>query len=174
MAAWKEGKEDAPIDEIVRDAYFVPETKAASELLKSMQVNHVQIAIVIDEYGGVAGIVTVEDIIEEIVGEIEDEDTEDEEIIEIIEGAEGFWDVLGSTDIDKIERLFDIELEDDDYTTVAGMITSEAGYVPKTGEKLILRGLEARILRADEKKVSLVRLRRQTESQDSDLTEAAA
>ena len=143
-------------------------------MLKSMQVNHVQIAIVIDEYGGVAGIVTVEDIIEEIVGEIEDEDTEDEEIIEIIEGEEGFWDVLGSTDIDKIERLFNIELEDDDYTTVAGMITSEAGYVPKTGETLMLRGLEARILRSDEKKVGLVRLRKYNEEQIADHADQAS
>jgi magnesium and cobalt transporter len=118
---------------------------------------------VIDEYGGVAGIVTLEDILEEIVGEIEDEDTEDEEIIEIIEGEDGYWDVLGSTDIDKIERLFDVELEDDDYTTVAGLITSEAGYVPKTGETLTLRGLEAHVLKADEKKIGLVRLRRSVE-----------
>jgi putative hemolysin len=160
LQAWADGKENESIEAITRDAYFVPETKTASELLKSMQVNHVQIAIVIDEYGGVAGIVTVEDIVEEIVGEIEDEDIEEEEIIEIIEGEDGYWDVLGSTEIDKIERLFDVELEDDDYTTVAGMITSEAGYVPKTGETLTLRGLEARILRADEKKVGLVRLRK--------------
>ncbi len=167
LQAWKDGKEDEPIDGILRDAYFIPETKTASELLKSMQVNHVQIAIVIDEYGGVAGIVTVEDIIEEIVGEIEDEDTEDEEIIEIIEGEDGYWDVLGSTEIDKIERLFDIELEDDDYTTLAGLITSEAGYVPKTGEVLKLRGLEAQILNADEKKVGLVRLRRAGGAQET-------
>ena len=164
LQAWADGLEDESIEEMIRDAYFVPETKSASDLLKSMQVNHVQIAIVIDEYGGVAGIVTLEDIIEEIVGEIEDEDIEEEEIIEIIEGEEGFWDVLGSTEIDKIERLFDVELEDDEYTTVAGMITSEAGYVPKTGETLTLRGLEARILRSDEKRVSLVRLRKSGES----------
>ena len=160
LQAWADGKEDESIDPMLRDAYFVPETKTASELLKSMQINHVQIAIVIDEYGGVAGIVTLEDIIEEIVGEIEDEDTEEEEIIEIIESEGGYWDVLGSTEIDKIERLFAVDLEDDDYTTVAGMITREAGYVPKIGETLTLRGLEARILRADEKKVSLVRLRK--------------
>ena len=160
LQAWADGKENETIEGIIRDVYFVPETKTADELLRSMQVNHVQIAIVIDEYGGVAGIVTVEDIVEEIVGEIEDEDIEEEEIIEIIEGEDGYWDVLGSTEIDKIERLFDVELEDDEYTTVAGMITSEAGYVPKTGETLTLRGLEARILRADEKKVGLVRLRR--------------
>ena len=168
LQAWADGKESEPIDAILRDPYFVPETKTASELLKTMQVNHVQLAIVIDEYGGVAGIVTLEDIVEEIVGEIEDEDSEDEEIIEIIEGEDGYWDVLGSTDIDKIERLFDIELEDDDYTTVAGMITREAGYVPKIGDTITLRGLEARILRADEKKVGLVRLRRHSESEPSE------
>jgi len=159
LQAWAEGKEADPIDGMIRDAYFVPETKTASELLKSMQVNHVQIAVVVDEYGGVAGIVTLEDIVEEIVGEIEDEDTEDEEIIEIIEGENGYFDVLGSTEIDKIERLFDIELEDDDYTTLAGMITSEAGYVPKAGDTLELRGLEATIMRADDKRIGLVRLR---------------
>ena len=103
-----------------------------------MQANHVQTAIVIDEYGGVAGLVTVEDILEEIVGEIEDEDTEQEEIIEIVEGDDGYYDVLGSTEIDKIERLFDIDLEDEDYTTIAGLVTTEAGYVPKVGEKLTL------------------------------------
>jgi putative hemolysin len=174
LQAWADGKEAEPIDGMLRDAYFVPETKTASELLKSMQVNHVQIAIVIDEYGGVAGIVTLEDIIEEIVGEIEDEDTEEEEVIEIIEGDDGYYDVLGSTEIDKIERLFDIELEDDEYTTVAGMITSEAGYVPKTGETLELRGLEAKILRADEKKVLLVRLRRDTGDAKTDKAEMTA
>jgi putative hemolysin len=172
LQAWKDGKEDEPIGGIIRDVYFVPETKTASELLKSMQVNHVQLAIVIDEYGGVAGIVTVEDIVEEIVGEIEDEDTEEEEIIEIIDGEGGYWDVLGSTEIDKIERLFDIELEDDDYTTVAGMITSEAGHVPKPGETLTLRGLEAEILKADEKKVGLVRLRRSDGEDDANAESA--
>jgi CBS domain containing-hemolysin-like protein len=138
----------------------VPETKPANELLKAMQQNHVQIAIVIDEYGGVAGVVTIEDIIEEIVGEIEDEDIEEEEIIEIVEGGNGYFDVLGSTDIDKIERLFDIEFDDDDFTTVAGFVTSEAGYVPRAGEKLDIRGLEIEILRGDEKKLNLIRIRR--------------
>lgn len=160
LQAWAESKDHLRIDSILRPAYFVPETKSAAELLKDMQVNHVQLAIVVDEYGGVAGIVTVEDILEEIVGEIEDEDTEDEEIIEIVEGEEGYWDVLGSTEIDKIERLFDLEIEDDDdFTTIAGMVTSEAGYVPKVGEKLSIRGLDVEVLRADEKRINLLRLR---------------
>lgn len=161
LNAWAEGREDEPIIGILREAFFVPETKPAAELLKAMQQNHIQIATVIDEYGGVAGIVTVEDILEEIVGEIEDEDTEEEEIIEIIEGEEGYWDVLGSTEIDKIERLFDLDLEEEDVTTVAGLITREAGYVPKAGEKLQFNGIQAEILHADDKKVMLVRLRKE-------------
>jgi putative hemolysin len=155
-----EGSELRSVSEILREAFFVPETKPANELLKSMQLNHVQIAIVIDEYGGVAGVVTIEDILEEIVGEIEDEDIEDEEIIEIVEGGDGYFDVLGSTDIDKIERLFDIEFDDDDFTTVAGFVTTEAGYVPHVGEKLNIRGIEIEVLRGDEKKLNLIRMRR--------------
>jgi putative hemolysin len=167
LQAWAEDKEDEPITNLLRDPYFVPETKSATDLLRDMQANHVQAAIVIDEYGGVAGLVTVEDILEEIVGEIEDED-EQEEIIEIVEGKDGYYDVLGSTEIDKIERLFDgLNLEDDDYTTIAGLVTSEAGYVPKKGEHLELRGLSIEVLEADEKRVNLLRLRRSIASDET-------
>lgn len=166
LAALATGRKEHSVETIMRDAFFVPETKTAAELLKNMQVNHVQIAIVIDEYGGVAGLITVEDILEEIVGEIEDEDTEQEEIIEIVQGEDGYWDVLGSTEIDKIERIFDADLEDEDYTTIAGLVTSEAGYVPKAGEKLMLRGLAVEILKADEKKLHLLRLRKAEENKD--------
>jgi len=159
LNAWAEDKENQTIEMLLRPAFFVPETKSAAELLKNMQLDRVQIAIVVDEYGGVAGLLTVEDILEEIVGEIEDED-EQEEIIEIIEGADkSYYDVLGSTEIGKIERLFDMEIEDDDFTTIAGLVTSEAGYVPKIGETLIFRGLKVEILRGDEKRLTLLRLR---------------
>ncbi len=167
LVAWSEGRENDKIKNMLRPAYFVPETKSAAELLKNFQTSHFQIAIVIDEYGGVAGLVTVEDILEEIVGEIEDEDTEEEEIIEIIEGDDGYFDVLGSVEIGKIERLFGVEIEDDDFTTIAGLVTSEIGYVPKTGEKLNFRGLDVEILRADEKKISLLRLRRSDKISDN-------
>ena len=159
LNAWSEGNENQTIESMLRPAYFVPETKFAAELLQNMQSNHVQIAIVIDEYGGVAGLLTVEDILEEIVGEIEDEDIA-EEVIEIIEGADkSYYDVLGSTEIGKVERIFDMEIEDDDFTTIAGLVTSEAGYVPKIGEKLEIRGLQVEILQADGKKITLLRLR---------------
>jgi magnesium and cobalt transporter len=85
-----------------------------------------------------------------------------------MEGEGGYFDVLGSTEIDKIERLFDMDIEDEDFTTVAGLVTSEAGYVPKVGERLELRGLEFEILRADEKKLNLLRVRKVENAADGD------
>lgn len=159
LSALATGQKENAVETIMRQAFFVPETKTAADLLKSMQANHVQFAVVIDEYGGVAGVVTVEDILEEIVGEIEDEDIEGEEIIEIVEGDSGYWDVLGSTEIEKIERIVDLELEDEEYNTIAGLVISEAGYVPKVGDVLDLRGLNIEVLRADEKRLNLLRVR---------------
>lgn len=158
LNAWAENKEDEKISSLLRPAFFVPETKPVAELLKNMQASHVQMAVVIDEYGGVAGLISVEDIVEELVGEIEDEDTEAAEVVEITTVAEGVYDVLGSTEIDKLEKLFDIEFEDGDFTTIAGVVTSEAGYVPKEGERLVMHGLLVEVLEADEKRVSLVRV----------------
>jgi putative hemolysin len=167
---WRDGKEAEKIEnlpDLLRPVNFVPETKPISQLLKEMQTARVQMAIVVDEYGGVAGLVTIEDIIEELVGEIEDEDTEQEEVIEIIEGDKGYYDCLGSVEIDKIERLFDVELnaDEEDFTTIAGLVISEIGRVPEAGEKLLVRGLAIEILRADERRINLLRLRRATEEE---------
>ena len=166
LNVWAEGRENQTIENLLRPAFFVPETKSAHEVLKNMQSAHYQVAFVVDEYGGVAGLITVEDILEEIVGEIEDEDTETEEVIEIIDGGDGYFDVLGSTEIEKIERAMNLEFGDDgdDFTTVAGMVTSEAGRVPKRGEKLIVRGLEVEVLKADDKRLNLLRLRKHAEN----------
>ncbi|HEX7997714.1 MAG TPA: hemolysin family protein [Pyrinomonadaceae bacterium] len=164
LQCWPECREDETIASLLRMVYFVPETKAVADLLEEMQKAHVQLAIVIDEYGGIAGLVTVEDILEEIVGEIEDEDIEHEEIIEIVEGDNGYYDVLGSTEIAKIERLFDMEIEDDDFTTIAGLVISESGYVPRAGAHLTLRGLDVEVLEADDRRINRLRLRRAEES----------
>jgi CBS domain containing-hemolysin-like protein len=118
--------------------------------------------MVIDEYGGVAGLISVEDILEEIVGEIEDEDTETDEVIEIIEGTDGYYQVLGSTEIGKIERLFDMEIEDDDFTTIAGLVINELGCVPRAGTQLNFRGIEVDVLDSDERRINRLRLRRVT------------
>jgi putative hemolysin len=168
LQIWADGKENSTIDSLVRDLFFIPETKLVDELLEDMQRNHAQMAIVVDEYGGVAGLVTLEDIVEEIVGEIEDEDTEQEEVIEIIEGEGGsYFDVLGSTEIGKIERLFGMEIEDDDFTTLAGLVMSEVGYIPKKGENLSMRGLKVEILNADDKKIHLLRLTKNPDHNDN-------
>jgi CBS domain containing-hemolysin-like protein len=113
-------------------------------------------------------LITIEDILEEVVGEIEDEDTTQEEIIEIVEGDDGYYDVLGSTEIGKIERLFDLEIEADDFTTIAGLVISEVGQVPRTGEHLNFRGLDVEVLRADDRRITLVRLRRAVEGAEAE------
>lgn len=164
LQCWPEGQEEEPIDSLLRLVYFVPETKPVADLLEEMQKAHTQLAIVIDEYGGIAGLVTVEDILEEIVGEIEDEDIEHGEIVEIVEGTDGYYDVPGSTEIGKIERLFDMEIEADDFTTIAGLVISESGYVPRPGEHLTFRGLDVEVLDTDEKRINRLRLRRALES----------
>ncbi|HYG09462.1 MAG TPA: hemolysin family protein, partial [Pyrinomonadaceae bacterium] len=160
LQCWAEGRENGSIQTLIRPTLFVPATKPVAELLEEMQKEHAQLAMVIDEYGGVAGLVTVEDILEEIVGEIEDEDTAREEVVEIIEVHDGYYDALGSTEVDKIERLFDFEIEDDDATTIAGLVISELGYVPRAGERLTFRGLDVEVLEADERRIARLRLRR--------------
>jgi CBS domain containing-hemolysin-like protein len=161
LQCWAEGSENGSIHTLIRPTLFVPMTKPVAELLEEMQKEHAQLAMVIDEYGGVAGLVTVEDILEEIVGEIEDEDTAREEVVEIIEAHDGYYDVLGSTEVDKIERLFDFEIEeDDDATTIAGLVISELGYVPRAGERLTFRGLDVEVLEADERRIARLSLRR--------------
>jgi putative hemolysin len=160
---WAEGREDESIKSLVRPVYDVPETKPVAELLEEMQKAHLQLAMVIDEYGGVCGLVTVEDILEEIVGEIEDEDIAGEELDEIIENNDGSFEVLGSTEIGKVERLFDMEIEADDFTTIAGLVINESGKVPAVGERLTIRGLEVEVFEADERRILRLRVRKPQE-----------
>jgi CBS domain containing-hemolysin-like protein len=159
LQCWAEDEEPDSISSLVRPVYFVPETKPVAKLLEEMQKAHVQLSMVIDEYGGVAGLVTVEDILEEIVGEIEDEDIGGDEA-EIIAGSGGVYEVLGSTEIGKIERLFDMEIEADDFNTIAGLVINESGKVPRSGERLAFRGLQVEVLEADERRIGRLRVRR--------------
>jgi len=173
LQCWADGREDESIEPLVRSVYFVPETKAVADLLEEMQKAHVQLAMVIDEYGGVCGLVTVEDILEEIVGEIEDEDILGEELEDIVEGVAGSYEVLGSTEIGKIERLFKMEIEADDFTTIAGLVINESGKVPAAGEVLNIRGLAVEVLEADERRILRLRVRKaEEETSDVDQQES--
>src|SRR5687767_8829867 len=167
LQCWAENSESESIRPLIRSVYSVPETKPVAELLEEMQKAHVQLAMAIDEYGGVCGLVTVEDILEEIVGEIEDEDIAGEELQEIVEANEGSYDVMASTEIGKIDRLFDMEIEADDFTTIAGLVINESGKVPTVGEVLTIRGLEVEILEADERRINRLRIKPQQPQQMS-------
>ena len=170
LQCWEDGVEDSNIKPLIRQVYFVPETKPVDELLKEMQKAHVQLAMVIDEYGGVCGVVTVEDILEEIVGEIEDEDIAGDELEDIKDAGEGWYEVLGSTEIGKIERLFDMEIEADDFTTIAGLVINESGKVPPVGERFKFRGLEVEVIEADERRIGRLKVSRAPEESASEMT----
>ena len=159
LQCWLDGRENENVRPLIRPVYFIPETKPVADLLEEMQKAHVQLSMVIDEYGGVCGLVTVEDILEEIVGEIEDEDIAGEELEEIVPRSDGSYEVLGSTEIGKIEQLFDMEIAADDFTTIAGLVINEQGTVPNAGERLSIRGLEVEVVEADERRISRLRVK---------------
>ncbi|MEN3331080.1 MAG: magnesium and cobalt exporter, family [Blastocatellia bacterium] len=158
LAFCEADKMSRAVTECMRPAYCVPESKTIQDLLEDMQKANVQIAIVIDEYGGVAGLLTVEDIIEEIVGEIEDEDraTADSQIIR---NEDGSYLIDGSAEIKKVEELYHKEIEADDFTTVAGLLIRKLGRVPAVGEKIEFAGIQFEVVEADAHRVNRVRLR---------------
>lgn len=125
--------------DLAMEPYFVPETKPLDQLLKEFQAQRQQVAIVVDEYGGTAGMVTVEDLLEEIVGEIQDE--HDEVVRLSDELSDGGWRVDGRLPLEALEDLCDVEVEEERYETVGGLIFGHLGYVPKTGEELTAHGL---------------------------------
>lgn len=147
------------IREITRPALFVSETKKVAELLREFQIERQQIAIVVDEYGGTAGIISIEDLLEEIVGEIldEHEDPEEQSWVQI---DDGIFLVSGSMKIEDIEELTgeEIEVDEDDFETVAGLIFKETGRVPKMGETVQRGGLLFSVDRADRKRIYRVRV----------------
>lgn len=143
------------VDTLMRkDVYFVPESKLGSDLLREMQKNNVRMAIVIDEYGGVAGLVTIEDLIEEIVGEIGDE----HEKTQIVREAEHSYIVPGNMDVDRLDELFGVRLEGRESATVAGLVSELAGRIPQRGEVVEDDGLRFEVLDSTERKVERVRI----------------
>ncbi len=137
-----------------RDVYFVPESKLGSDLLREMQRKNVRMAIVVDEYGGVAGLVTIEDLIEEIVGEIRDE----HEQPEIVREGERAYVVSGGMDVDRLDELFGVKPEGKESATIAGLVSELAGRIPRRGEIVEEDGLRFEILESTDRRVQRVRI----------------
>ena len=138
-----EGNGDDPVVEHIRQPVFVPETKGILPLLSEMQTHRNQVAIVVDEYGGTAGLVTVEDIVEEVVGEIADEFDRDRRYITQV--AEGEWVLDGRLPIEDASGLGLPVEESDEYETIAGWLLAELGHIPVPGERHVAQGYEFRV-----------------------------
>ncbi|RJQ15299.1 MAG: HlyC/CorC family transporter [Nitrospiraceae bacterium] len=149
---------DTPIRSFIRDAYYIPESKMVTALLDEMQKNKFQIAIVLDEHGGTAGLITLEDIMEEIVGGLQDEfeAIEAEKEVEVVD--ERTFVVSGSTGIDEINELVGIELDSEEFHTIGGLLFGLFGRLPKVGEQLRYHGLRFLILELDGKKIDKVKI----------------
>jgi magnesium and cobalt transporter len=154
-----DGDIEEPVRPLAKSVYLVPETKRISELLKDMQAQRTTFAVIIDEYGGTAGIASMEDIVEELVGEIKDEyDVEAEPIA--VEG-DGAVVVAGRVNLDRLEQALETALSDsDDVGTVGGLVTTVFGRIPRAGEKMEHRGFCLEVLDAERKRVNRVRFRR--------------
>ncbi len=143
------------LDTLMRkDVYFVPESKRGSDLLREMQKNNIRMAIVVDEYGGVAGLVTIEDLVEEIVGEIRDE----HEKAEVIRENDHSYVVAGNTDVDRLDELFGMRPQGKESATVAGLVSELAGRIPQKGEVIEEDGLRFEVLESTERRVKRVRI----------------
>jgi CBS domain containing-hemolysin-like protein len=145
--------------ELMRPATFVPETKRVVELLREFQVDQAQMAIVVDEYGGTAGLVTLEDLIEEIVGEIRDEH-DDEEADPIVEEGNGVYVMSGMVDVDEMASRLGVRIDREGFETVGGYLLACLGRVPAAGESVEVDGLAIDVLQAEGRRVLKVRLRR--------------
>lgn len=157
------GKENHPITPLLNEALFVPETKKVSELLPDMQAGAEHMAIAISEYGAVSGLVTIEDVLEEIVGEIHDED--ELQRMDLVYEGNGSYIVRGGVEIGDLEEALAVDLGDVPVSTVSGLIVSHLGKVPVAGEVLKIQDLQVEILSSDRKKINTMRVRLSPESE---------
>jgi len=146
-------EEEFNVREMLRPAVFVPEAKRLNVLLKEFRANRNHIAIVVDEYGGVSGLVTIEDVIEQIVGDIEDEYDFDETEDNILLDRSGRYRVKAVTEIGDFNNYFNTAFPDENYDTVGGLVIGRFGRVPKRGESIAIDGVGFQVLRADSRKI---------------------
>ena len=156
LGIWREGRHEVTLSDYLREAYFVPEAKKASELLAELQAKRTHMAIVVDEYGGVAGLVTLEDIVEEIVGEIRDEYDQAEELVyQAINDDEYLF--LGRIDIDDFNDIMGTELPNSEADTLSGLIYSRIGRVPTAGDNVQIDDLQLTVEQVSGQRIRKVR-----------------
>ena len=150
------------VRDTLRPAVFIPESKRLNVLLREFRANRNHIAIVVDEYGGVSGLVTIEDVLEQIVGDIEDEYDFDESIDNVIPEANGRFRVKAQTEIADFNAHFGTKFENEEFHTVGGLVLKAFGRLPKRGEATTLQGLRFRVLRADSRRLHTLQVERVT------------
>ena len=160
---------DTDIRGMLRPAVFIPESKRLNVLLKEFRSNRNHIAIVVDEYGGVAGLVTIEDVLEQIVGDIEDEYDFDETEDNIIRENEGVFRVKAGTEIEDFNQMLGAHFSDEEFDTVGGLVVSRFGHLPKRGESVNFDGFQFSVLRADSRRLHAVRVTRLPPEEDAQL-----
>jgi len=160
--------DDFDIKECLRPAVFIPESKRLNVLLKEFRVTHNHMAIVVDEYGGVAGLLTIEDVLEQIVGDIGDEyDIDEGEGIR--KEADRSWTVPALTRIEDFNQAFSTRFSDEEFDTIGGLVLHELGRMPRRGEAVHIGGLEIKVMRADRRRIETLRV---TSSRDLDVRAA--
>jgi len=162
----KDAAKEVTIRKLLRPASVIPESKRLNALLKEFRASHNHMAIVVDEYGGVAGLLTIEDVLEEIVGEIEDEhDDEEAEFIRPDGDRNGkpSFAVRALTRIEDFNEYFECELDSDEYDTVGGLVMHELGRLPRRGEKVEFGGFEFAVIKADKRRIDALQIQRMSD-----------
>ncbi len=160
--------EDFDVRDMLRPAVFIPESKRLDVLLKEFRSNRNHIAIVVDEYGGVAGMVTIEDVLEQIVGDIEDEYDFDETEDNIIKDAKGLFRVKALTEIADFNEALGTEFSDEEFSTIGGLVVNKFGHLPKRGEQIVLGNLNITVLRSDSRRLYSMLVEREQKEEEKD------
>jgi CBS domain containing-hemolysin-like protein len=160
LRAVSNGGRDRKLSELVRQPVFIPESKPLDDLLAEMQTTHTHMAIVVDEYGGTAGLVTIEDLLEEIVGEIEDEYDISRPTFEVVSEDEVVLDAGVSTNI--LDDLFNVKVDSEDFDTVGGLVIHELGRLPSVGDEASVDGLKLRVISMSGRRLRRLRVVRDT------------
>lgn len=172
LKALRRGEHDRLVNEILRPAHFVPEPKPVSELLREMQSDRFHMALVTDEYGSVSGLVTLEDLLEELVGDIVDEYDREEPQMQLV--SEGSYRVSGRLSINDLNEMLDLDLPREQWDTVGGLLLGTLGAIPHEGEEVVVDGLRFQAERVQGRRIASVLITRVTEGEAASETSDTA